>query len=94
MDLKEKVERYFKIEQSALNKIHISVPADSYLYGIAKDHMDMIMNYYNDAKYFYDKNDLINAFASLNYSYGWIDSAIRIGLFDGESDHRLFTHFR
>jgi len=30
MELKEKVERYFEIEKSALDKIHISVPEDSY----------------------------------------------------------------
>ncbi|MGE9810018.1 DUF357 domain-containing protein [Ferroplasma acidiphilum] len=94
MELKEKVEKYFEIEKAALDKIHIIAPADSYIYGIAKDHMDMVLNYYNDAKYFYSKNDFINAFAALNYSYGWIDSAIRIGLFDGGSDHRLFTHFK
>ncbi|MCL4311750.1 MAG: DUF357 domain-containing protein [Candidatus Thermoplasmatota archaeon] len=94
MELKEKVEKYFEIEKAALDKIRITAPQDSYIYGIAKDHMEMILSYYNDAKYFYDKNDFINAFAALNYSYGWIDSAIRIGLFDGDSDHRLFTHFR
>ncbi len=94
MDLREKVEKYFKIEEEALNKISISVPEDSYLYGIARDHLNMIKNYYKDAKYFYEKDDLINAFAALNYSYGWIDSAIRIGLFNGESDHRLFTQFK
>jgi hypothetical protein len=82
MELKEKVEKYFEIEKAALAKIHIIAPQDSYIYGIAKDHMEMILSYYNDAKYFYDKNDFINAFAALNYS------------FDGDSDHRLFTHFK
>jgi hypothetical protein len=94
MEIKEKVEKYFEIEKAALEKIRITAPEDSYIYGIARDHMDMVLNYYNDAKYFYEHNDFINAFAALNYSYGWIDSAIRIGFFDGDSDHRLFTHFR
>ncbi|MEM0139360.1 MAG: DUF357 domain-containing protein [Ferroplasma sp.] len=94
MDLREKVEKYIELEKNAIDKISISAPRQSYLYNMAKDHMDMVINYYNDAKYFYSKNDFINAFAALNYSYGWIDSAVRIGLFDGKSDYKLFTQFR
>ncbi|AAT43035.1 DUF357 domain-containing protein [Picrophilus oshimae] len=94
MDLKERVERYIKIEAEALDKIRIAVPETSHLMVVARDFLDMIRNYYNDALYFYDKNDLINAFAALNYSYGWIDAGIRLGIFYGGSDYRLFTQYK
>ncbi len=94
MDLKEKVEKYIELEKTALEKITISLSVESQLYSMANDHMEMVVNYYNDAKYFYSKNDYINAFAALNYSYGWIDSAVRIGLFDGKSDYKLFTQYK
>jgi hypothetical protein len=54
----------------------------------------LIKGYFSDAKYFFEKGDLINSFAALNYSYGWIDSLVRLGALDGKGYHRLFTHFR
>ncbi len=94
MELKERTEKYINITDEALKKIRIIAPENSYIYGMAKDHMDMILNYYNDARYFYKKNDFINALSAINYLYGWIDSGIRIGFFDGDNDHRLFTQFK
>ncbi|MGC8609161.1 MAG: DUF357 domain-containing protein [Thermoplasmata archaeon] len=93
-DLKERVEKYIKLEEEALGKIKITAPKNSFLKKIADDSMEMIKNYYADAIYFYEKNDLLNAFAALNYSYGWIDSGIRFGIFDGSGDSRLFTTYR
>ncbi|KJE49473.1 MULTISPECIES: DUF357 domain-containing protein [Acidiplasma] len=94
MELENRVKKYFAIEEEALKKVKISVPKESHLYQIASDHLEMVKNYYNDARYFYEKNDLINAFAALNYSYGWLDSGIRLGIFTGGPDYRLFTQFR
>lgn len=93
-DFKEKVERYLKIEEEALSKIRIIAPKDSYLEKIAQDNITMIKSYFDDAKFFYSKGDLVNAFAALNYSYGWIDSGVRLGIFDGSGDHRLFTLYK
>jgi hypothetical protein len=93
-ELQERVEKYIKIEEEALKKIRIIAPKDSYSEVMGRDAMEMIISYFSDAKYFYSKGDFINAFAAINYSYGWIDSMIRIGIFDGDSDHRLFTLFR
>ncbi|PYB68902.1 MULTISPECIES: DUF357 domain-containing protein [unclassified Thermoplasma] len=90
-DLAKRIERYFRIEEEAIKKIRISPAEGSFLRKIAEDNMEMIMSYYSDAKDFYRKGDLINAFAALNYSYGWIDAGVRLGIFDGAGDHRLFT---
>ena len=56
--------------------------------------MNMVKSYFEDAKHFYEKNDLINALSALNYSYGWLDSGVRLGIIDGNSDNRLFTLFK
>lgn len=94
MELEEKVEKYIAIEEEALKKIKISVPENSLMGEYARNALEMITSYYTDAKHFRDKGDLLNAFAALNYSYGWIDSLVRLGLFDGNNDNRLFTLFK
>lgn len=94
MELEEKVERYIEIEDEALRKLKIAVPENSLMGEYAKNAMEMIKSYFSDAKHFRDKGDLLNAFASLNYSYGWIDSLVRLGVLDGGNDDRLFTLFK
>lgn len=91
--LEERVRRYVEIEEKALSKIKVIAPVDSYLEGLARDSLNMIKSYFEDAKHFLEKGDLLNAFAALNYSYGWIDSGARLGIFDTEGDHTLFTLF-
>ena len=44
-----------------------------------------------DAKYFRDKNDYVNALAALSYAHAWLDAGARIGLFDVKGDNELFT---
>jgi hypothetical protein len=53
----------------------------------------MARAYFEDAKDFARKGDLVNAFACVNYSHGWLDSGARIGLFDVGGDDKLFTLF-
>lgn len=93
-DLKERVEKYLKIEEEALSKMVIIAPKDSFLESVAQDSLNMINNYFEDAKHFYRSGDLLNAFAALNYSYGWIDAGARLGIFDSGGDHRLFTLYK
>jgi len=52
--------------------------------------IDMAERYYDDAKFFEDKKDYINAFAALNYSHGWIDAGSKLGLFD-VNDSSIFV---
>lgn len=93
-DLRQRVQHYIEIENAALEKITIVVPTNSMLKEFADSAMTMIRSYFSDAKHFMEKNDPINAFAALNYSYGWIDSLVRLGVFDGHDDHNLFTLYR
>jgi len=56
----------------------------------AKEIIEMVSNYLSDAKYFEEKRDLVNAFAALNYAHGWLDSGVRLGVFNVKDD-KLFT---
>jgi len=56
----------------------------------AEDFFDMASRYYSDAQHFEKQQNLVLAFAALNYAHGWLDAGARIGLFKVK-DSRLFT---
>ena len=85
----EKLDKYFSITKEALD---MAQPAfDETRREIAADFFDMAQRYYNDAQFFLnEKQDMVLAFAALNYAHGWLDAGARIGLFQVK-DSRLFT---
>lgn len=85
---KGKVEKYFKLTSTALKKVKKSIIKGKENY--AKEIIDMVSNYLSDAKHFEEKQDLVNAFAALNYAHGWLDSGVRLDIFKTDDD-RLFT---
>ncbi len=86
---KEKLEQYFSITKEALDKVKDSL--DEERLKQAEDFLDMASRYYEDAKFFCEKKqDLVLAFAALNYAHGWLDAGARIGLFKVK-DSRLFA---
>ncbi len=87
----EKLKKYFSVTKNALDKLKEVIPKKTHLDNISKDYLDMAKNYYNDARFFYDKGDYVNAFAALNYSHGWLDAGARLGLWDVGYDNKLFT---
>ena len=88
---KEKLEKYFDVTGRALKKLKLCSPEKTHLDKIAKDYLDMAQRYYNDAKHFQEKGDMVNAFAALNYAHGWLDAGARLGIFDVGHDNVLFT---
>lgn len=84
----EKLKKYFSVTKKALEeaKKHINKKELEK----AEDFLDMATRYYEDAKYFEKKNDLVNAFAAVNYAHGWLDAGARIKLFN-VTDSNLFT---
>ena len=84
----EKLEKYFKITGEALKKAKNAL--DKERIKDAEDFLDMAQRYYDDAKFFEEKDDKVNAFAALNYAHGWLDAGARIQLFKVH-DSRLFT---
>ena len=85
---KQKLEKYFKLTSKALEVVKSSIIKGKDKE--AKEIIDMVSNYISDAKHFEEKGDFVNAFAALNYSHGWLDSGVRLGIFDVD-DSRLFT---
>jgi len=86
----EKLEKYFDITGRALKKAEENISKDDSKKEFAADFLDMAKRYFNDAKYFKEKDDYVNAFAALSYAHGWLDAGARISLFDVH-DSKLFT---
>jgi hypothetical protein len=85
---KQKINKYQSLTTKAL-----SIAKKSIIKGKeqqAKEIIDMVSNYLSDAKHFKNKNDLVNAFAALNYAHGWLDSGVRLDVFKVK-DNKLFT---
>jgi hypothetical protein len=87
----DRVEKYIALTSNALTKLRIAAPERSFNRRLADDFLIMARSYFEDAKEFVRKGDLVNAFACVNYAHGWLDSGARIGLFDVGCDDQLFT---
>ena len=84
----EQLEKYFDLTTKALEiaKKNIISGKESH----AKEIIDMVENYLSDARHFQATGDLVNAFAALNYAHGWLDSGVRLDVFEVDDDS-LFT---
>ena len=51
---------------------------------------DRLLNEALKVGHFKSKKDFVNAFAAVNYAHGWLDSGVRLGVFN-VSDRELFT---
>ena len=84
----EKLEKYFTLTSTALKEVKKNIIKGKENY--AKEIIEMVENYLSDAKHFQKKGDFVNAFAALNYAHGWLDSGVRLDIFDVKDD-KLFT---
>jgi len=84
----EKIDKYFKLTKTAIRNIKENIIKGKEKE--AKEIIDMAENYISDAEHFFSKGDYVNCFAALNYAHGWIDSGVRLSIFD-VCDDRLFT---
>ncbi|HIJ11627.1 TPA: DUF357 domain-containing protein [Candidatus Woesearchaeota archaeon] len=83
------LDKYFRITGEALDKAKNAFNPDKQAQ--AEDFFDMASRYYSDARFFLDKKqDMVLAFAALNYAHGWLDAGARSGVFL-VTDSRLFT---
>ncbi|MBW3023020.1 DUF357 domain-containing protein [Candidatus Woesearchaeota archaeon] len=88
---KQKLEKYFSVTKKALDKVKIVEDGKINFKNAAEDFLDMARRYFEDAKHFEEKGDIVTAFAALNYAHGWLDAGARLGLFDVDHDSELFT---
>ena len=84
----EKLKKYFNLTSNALKEVKINIIKGKEKY--AKEIISMVENYLSDAEHFEKKQDFVNAFAALNYAHGWLDSGVRLGIFNVKDD-KLFT---
>ncbi len=87
----EKLDKYFDVTSRALKKVKIVKNVKIDVEKSAADFLDMARRYFEDAKHFRDKGEIVTAFAALNYAHGWLDAGARLGLFDVGHDSELFT---
>ena len=85
---KEKIRNYKELTVNALNMAKKSIIKGKE--SEAKEITEMVSNYLSDSGYFEKTGDFINAFAAINYAHGWLDSGVRLGIFD-VLDDKLFT---
>lgn len=85
---KQKLKKYFQVTEKALEIVKKKIIKGKEKH--AKEIIHMAENYISDAKYFQEKNDFVNSFAALNYAHGWIDSGVRLDIFNVK-DNKLFT---
>jgi uncharacterized protein len=84
----EKLNKYFDLTETALLEVKNNIIKGREV--DAKEIIDMVENYVSDAHHFKEKDDWVNAFAALNYAHGWLDSGVRLRVFDVHDD-KLFT---
>lgn len=87
----ERLNRYFRLTEEAVKTVRIAAAKKGKLYPLAEDMLDMARNYLSDAGHFAAEGKIVDAFACLNYAYGWIDAGARLGLFEVGEDYRRFT---
>ncbi len=84
--LEQKLKKYFELTSKALRAVKI---VDKHK-AEAEDILDLAKRYYEDAKYFEKKGDLINAFGAVIYAHAFLDIGARLGFFDVNKDNVLF----
>ena len=84
----EKLAKYFNLTEKALEKAEQNIIKGKEREAI--EIVEMVENYLSDAHHFHKEGDFVNAFAALNYAHGWIDSGVRLDVFDVKDDN-LFT---
>ena len=85
-NIEQKLSKYFDLTSKALNKVKIVEEHRKE----AEDLLDLAKKYFEDAKYFEKKGDLINAFGAVCYAHAFLDVGARLGFFDVQGDSKLF----
>ena len=82
----EHLDKYFNITEKALEKAKKNIKKEKQ----AREIINMVENYLSDARHFEEKEEIVNAFAALNYAHGWLDAGVRLDIFNVKDD-KLFT---
>ena len=88
--IEQKLKKYFELTSKALKKVKIHRDLDIKSRKSAEDIFDLAQRYFDDAKYFEKKNDLVNAYGAVVYSHAFLDAGARLGFFDVGKDSKMF----
>ena len=84
--IEQKLQKYLELTSKALKKVKIVEKHKKE----AEDILDLAKRYYDDARYFKNKGDLVNAFGAVVYAHAFLDIGARLGFFDVGKDNELF----
>lgn len=84
----KKLKKYFNTTETALNEVKTNIIKGKE--NQAEEIINMAKNYISDAHYFKEKGNFVNSFAALNYAHGWLDSGVRLEIFNVKNN-KLFT---
>ncbi len=84
--LEQKLQKYLELTSKALEKVKIIEKHKKE----ANDLLDLSQRYFDDAKYFEKKGDLVNAFGAIVYAHAFLDIGAKLGFFDVGKDSTLF----
>lgn len=85
---KERIKKYRELTTNALGlaKEYIIKGKEEH----AREIIEMVSNYLSDSEHFEKQENLVDAFAALNYAHGWLDAGVRLDVFNVK-DNKLFT---
>ena len=86
-DLAEKTDRYCELLAKALDAARGAPPEGTPMAAAAGECREMAVAYLEDARYFREEGDLVNALAAASYGHGWLDAGARLGLFEIPEGH-------
>lgn len=87
----ERLGRYMSLTEESLGRVRIALSPKGTMFTVAEDMLRMAKDYFADARNFEKQGMKVDAFACLNYAYGWLDAGARMGLFDVGDDYKNFT---
>ncbi|MBI2658947.1 DUF357 domain-containing protein, partial [Candidatus Woesearchaeota archaeon] len=82
----QKLAKYFELTSKALKKVKIVEKHRKE----AEDFIDLAQRYFDDAKYFEKKGDIVNAYGAVVYAHAFLDAGARLGFFDVGKDNEMF----
>ena len=84
--VEQKLSKYLDLTSKALNKVKIVEKHRKQ----AEDLLNLAKCYFDDAKFFEKKRDLVNAFGAVCYAHAFLDVGARLGFFDVGRDNKMF----
>ena len=84
------IEGCLRMFDEARSDLRITTGEGTMLFPLAKSGLEMVDCYRRDAENFVKSDDLVTAFAAINYAHAWIGCFTELGLFESSHGEELF----